>query len=71
MTPADVCRFATGSLAIGCLLVVGLVQAGTQRPEDLGVIPTPQNVTWTNESLVVDEATKIILPGAAMEEEGK
>ena len=34
-----------------------------QRPEDLGVIPTPQEVTWTNESLRIDEATKIVLPG--------
>ena len=62
MTRANVYRLATGTLGMLVLLVVGSAWAGEQRPEDLGVIPTPQEVTWTNESLRVDEATKILLP---------
>jgi hexosaminidase len=62
MTRADLCRIATGLLGTWALLLVGPARAGTGRPEDLGVIPTPQEVTWTKESLRVDEATKILLP---------
>ncbi len=65
MTHANAGRLAMGRLAALILLVVGSARAGTERPEDLGVIPTPQEVTWikesTNESLRVDEATKILL----------
>ncbi len=50
------------------LLVVGSARAEDKRPEDLGVIPTPQEVTWIkaspNDSLRVDETTKILLPAA-------
>jgi hypothetical protein len=49
-------------VAVGLiLLVVGSAAAGEKRPEDLGVIPTPQEVTWTDETLRVDENTKILL----------
>ncbi|HEY1603665.1 MAG TPA: glycoside hydrolase family 20 zincin-like fold domain-containing protein [Pirellulales bacterium] len=67
MTRADLRLIATGLLGISTLLLVGPARAGTGRPEDLGVIPTPQEVTWTKESLRVDEATKILLPRAATE----
>src|ERR1700680_4606481 len=63
MARAKTHRLATGQLGILILLVVGSARAGTQRPEDLGVIPTPQEVTWTAGSLRVDEATRILLPG--------
>ena len=49
MTRANVFRLVTATLGILVLLVVGSARAGEQRPEDLGVIPTPQEVTWTNE----------------------
>jgi hypothetical protein len=42
--------------------VIGSARAAAERPEDLGVIPTPQEVTWTGESLRVDDTTKILLP---------
>jgi hypothetical protein len=63
MTRANVYRVATATSGMLFLLVVGSARAGDKRPEDLGVIPTPQEVTWTNDSLRVDEATKILLPG--------
>ena len=47
------------------LLDAGSARAVAPRPEDLGVIPTPQLVTWTNESLRVNEGTKILLPDTA------
>src|SRR5262245_10518997 len=62
MMRTNVYRLATAMLGILVQFVVGSVCAAAQRPEDLGVIPTPQEVTWTNESLRVDEATKIVLP---------
>ena len=55
-------RAATAMFGLLGLLLAGAAQAGTQRPEDLGVIPTPQEVAWSNDSLRVDEATKILLP---------
>ena len=67
MTCASVYRLATATLRTLVLLVVGSACAGAERREDLGVIPTPQEVTWTKESLRVDEATKIVLPGTPSE----
>ena len=49
--------------AIAALLLASWAHADERRPEDLGVIPTPQEVTWSNESVLVDKATKIVQPG--------
>src|SRR6476620_8901370 len=66
MRRAKVLRLVTATLGILVLLVVGSAHAAAERPEVLGVIPTPQEVTWIKESpddsLRVDEATKILLP---------
>jgi hypothetical protein len=62
MTRANVSRLVTATLGMLLLLLVGSARAGAPRREDLGVIPTPQEVTWTKESLRVDETTKILLP---------
>ena len=68
MTRANVYRLAMAALGILALLVVGSARAEDKRPEDLGIIPTPQEVTWIkaspNDSLRVDETTKILLPAA-------
>lgn len=69
MTRAHAFQLVTGTLSIFLLLVTGSAWADEKRPEDLGVIPTPQEVTWIkaspDESLLVDEATRILLPAAA------
>ncbi len=52
---------------IGSLYVApfGAALAAERRAEDLGVIPTPQEVTWTDETLPVDKQTTILVPAAA------
>ncbi|MGD9723474.1 MAG: glycoside hydrolase family 20 zincin-like fold domain-containing protein [Pirellulales bacterium] len=69
MTRAKVNRLALASveiLGVLLLLIVGSASAARRQREDLGVIPTPQEVTWTDNaadaSLRVDAQTKILLP---------
>ena len=51
MTRANVCRLASAPLGMLVLLViVGSARRASGRPEDLGVIPTPQEVTWSKAS---------------------
>ena len=45
MIRVDTYRLAMATLGIVVGLVAGSAQAGAPRPEDLGVIPTPQEVT--------------------------
>ena len=63
-------------LIVCCVLVVvSLVNLAGVRAtfaadavrQDLGVIPTPQQVTWSDRSVMVDASTKIVLPSAATE----
>lgn len=61
MTHANVFRLATSTLGMMAYLVVGAALADEHSSDELGVIPTPQEVTWTDELLRVDEATKILL----------
>jgi hexosaminidase len=50
-------------LALGLLVLLSAdgMGAGARSREDLGVIPTPQEVTWSDQTLAVDETTKIVL----------
>ncbi len=65
MRRRNACWLLTATLGLVALLDAGAARAAAPRPEDLGVIPTPQLVTWTNDSLRVDEGTKILLPSTA------
>lgn len=68
MSRANNCRFVAGTLTL--LLALALsARAVERRAEDLGVIPTPQEVTWTDGSLRVDGATRIVLPAKATDGE--
>ncbi|HEY4310672.1 MAG TPA: glycoside hydrolase family 20 zincin-like fold domain-containing protein [Pirellulales bacterium] len=60
---AKTCRWLPVTVTIIGSLLVGLAPAREPQREDLGVIPTPQEVVWTKDSLRVDEQTKIVLPG--------
>ena len=65
MRRRNACWLLTATLGLVALLDAGAARAAAPRPEDLGVIPTPQLVTWTNDSLRVDEGTKILLPSTS------
>ncbi len=55
--------FNRSVMATAILLGISASAVGgdERRPEDLGVIPTPQEVIWTDETLVLDAGTKIVL----------
>jgi hexosaminidase len=65
MTRANVFRLATATLGILVLLAAASPRANAQGREDLGVIPTPQEVSWIKQSpdasLRIDGDTKILL----------
>src|SRR5262249_34235599 len=44
------------------ITLLAMPSAGAERgPEDLGVIPAPQIVKWSDDTLLVDATTKIVL----------
>jgi hypothetical protein len=59
MTRANAGRLAM--LVLGIKVLLAMTACGGERPEDLGVIPTPQEVAWTKDTLRVDATTKILL----------
>src|SRR5258706_9961585 len=69
MRSVNVFRSMIAASGILLLLAIGSARAAEQRREDLGVIPTPQEVTWIeaspNELLRIDGATRILLSAAA------
>ena len=67
MKRANMHRLAAGISGVLILLVISPVRAAERRPEDLGVIPTPQEVIWSGETLTIDGATKILLAAAPSE----
>ena len=67
MTRARVRRYVIGNLGLLVLLNVATACAADKRREDLGVIPTPQEVVWTDGILRVDETTKLVLSAKATE----
>lgn len=65
MSQLNVYRWA---LAAGAMVIcwANSAMASAARPEDLGVIPTPQEVAWSKDTLRVDAGSKIVLqPGAS------
>ncbi len=60
MSRANICRLVARTSTLLIALVVS-ARAADRRPEDLGVIPTPQGVQWTDDSLRINGATKIVL----------
>lgn len=60
---------AWATLPMALLLLVESAHSATRHRQDLGVIPTPQEVTWTDGALPFDATLKIVLaekptPGA-------
>lgn len=64
MTRGNDFRWSAGpcALALVLLLIASAARAAEHQREDLGVIPTPQEVTWTDETVAVDASSKILLP---------
>ncbi|HEY2894681.1 MAG TPA: glycoside hydrolase family 20 zincin-like fold domain-containing protein, partial [Pirellulales bacterium] len=67
MTRANGFRSSIVTLGLLVLLATSSVAAGERTREDLGVIPTPQQVTWDDGTLRVDDSTTILLPDGAPE----
>ena len=65
MSRAIASRLLSATVGILVGLHVGVARSSERRPEDLGVIPTPQEVTWTDETVPVNEKTKIFVPAGS------
>ena len=54
MSRSFVCRCLQRSVALLLALTGGMAQAAEHQRQELGVIPTPQEVIWTDETVTVD-----------------